>query len=77
MKILEKLAKANRVHWYRVVLKSDSEDVLRALDFEEIGRIWCQQSKVTWRRHVVKHAEDSRLKKRTQKRTHREVARCC
>ena len=35
---LNRLAKANRVRWYRQVLRRDSGDVSKALDFEEVGR---------------------------------------
>ena len=51
------------MHWYGLVLKRDNNDVLRALDFEVVGRRGRGRLKMTWRRHGIKQVEESGLKK--------------
>ena len=56
------------MHWCGDVLKRDNDDVLRALDFEVVGRIGRRRPKMTWRRHVVKQVEETGLKKEDKRK---------
>ena len=56
-KSLEKLAKANGIHWYGHVLRKEEDNILRrALEFSVSGQRKRGRPKKTWRRQVEEEA---------------------